>query len=90
MAGNRCQFCEGTDFKLNNKAGLCYSNYGDSVGLRGIIEIITDDNTRKEMWQDWLINHFPYGPTDPNFVLLHFIGKEATFWINGEFAHEKL
>ena len=79
-----------TDFKLNNKAGLCYSNYGDSVGLRGIIEIITDDNIRKEMWQDWLINHFPYGHTDPNFVLLHFIGKEATFWINGEFAHEKL
>ena len=78
------------DFKLNNKAGLCYSNYGDSVGLRGIIEIITDDNIRKEMWQDWLINHFPYGPTDPNFVLLHFIGKEATFWINGEFSHEKL
>ena len=69
---------------------LCYSNYGDSVGLRGIIEIITDDNIRKEMWQDWLINHFPYGPTDPNFVLLHFIGKEATFWINGEFSHEKL
>ena len=42
------------------------------------------------MWQDWLIIHFPYGPTDPNFVLLHFIGKEATFWINGEFTHEKL
>ena len=79
-----------TDFKLNNKAGLCYSNYGDSVGLRGFIEIITDDNIRKEMWQDWLINYFPGGPTEPNFVLLHFIGKEATFWINGEFAHEKL
>lgn len=77
-------------FKLNNKAGLCYSNYGDSVGLRGFIEIITDDNIRKEMWQDWLINYFPGGPTEPNFVLLHFIGKEATFWINGEFAHEKL
>ena len=78
------------DFKQNSKAGLCYSSYGDSVGLRGFIEIITDNNIRKEMWQDWLINYFPGGPTDPNFVLLHFIGKEATFWINGEFAHEKL
>lgn len=48
-----------TDFKLNNKAGLCYSNYGDSVGL-----------------------------TDLDFVLLHFVGKETTFWINEEFAHE--
>jgi hypothetical protein len=47
------------DFKLNSKAGLCYSNYGDSVGL-----------------------------TDLDFVLLHFVGKETTFWINEEFAHE--
>lgn len=47
------------DFKLNSKAGLCYSNYGDSVGL-----------------------------TDLGFVLLHFVGKETTFWINEEFAHE--
>lgn len=78
------------DFKQNNKAGLCYSNYGDSVGLRGFIEIITDDSIRKAMWQDWLINHFPDGPIDPNFVLLRFIGKEATFWINGEFAHKEL
>ena len=27
------------------------------------------------------------GPSDPNYVLLHFVGKEATFWINGEFSH---
>ena len=47
------------DFKLNSKAGLCYSTYGDSVGL-----------------------------TDLDFVLLHFVGKETTFWINEEFAHE--
>lgn len=78
-----------TDFKQNRKAGLCYSNYGDSVCLRGIIEIIIDDNTRKEMWQEWLFNHFPGGPTDPNLVFLHFVGKEATFWINECFSHEK-
>ncbi len=75
------------DFKTNPKAGLCYASYGDSVALRGRIEIITDDGIRKEMWQDWYINRFPGGPTDPNYVLLHFIGTEATFWINGEFVH---
>lgn len=73
------------DFKQNNKAGLCYSHYGDSVALRGTVEIITDDTIRKEMWQDWFIHHFPGGYTDPNYVLLHFIGKKAIFWINGEF-----
>lgn len=53
-------------------------------------KIILDNNISKEMWQDWLINHFLYDPTEPNFILLHFIGKEATFRINGEFSHEKL
>lgn len=47
------------DFKRNGKAGLCYDCYGDSVALRGTVEIITDDAIRKEMWQDWFIHHFP-------------------------------
>lgn len=75
------------DFRINNKAGLCYDHYGDSVALRGTVEVVTDDAVRKEMWQDWFIHHFPAGPSDSNYVLLHFIGIEATFWINGEFFH---
>lgn len=78
------------DFKTNNKAGLCYDHYGDGVALRGTVEIVTDDAVRKDMWQDWFIYHFPGGASDPNYVLLHFIGTEATFWINGEFAHSNI
>nr|WP_288317734.1 pyridoxamine 5'-phosphate oxidase family protein [Xylanibacter caecicola] len=78
------------DFKTNPKAGLCYSYNGDSVALRGTVEIVTDDSIRKEMWQDWYINHFPGGPTDPNYVLLHFTGTDATLWINGEFVHHDI
>lgn len=79
-----------TDFKNNNKAGLCYDRYGDGVSLCGTVEIITDDTIRKEMWQEWLVRHFPDGPNDPNYVLLHFVGAEATFWINGEFSHSNV
>ena len=75
------------DFKVNDKAGLCYDHYGDSVALRGTVKVVTDDATRKEMWQDWFIHHFPGGSSDPNYVLLHFTGTEATFWIDGEFSH---
>ena len=75
------------DFRHNNKAGLCYDHYGDGVALRGTVEVITDNAIRKEMWQDWFIHHFPGGATDPDYVLLHFVGTEATFWINGEFSH---
>lgn len=78
------------DFKLNPKAGLSYSCNRDSVSLRGHVEIITDDAVRKAMWQDWYIKHFPGGPEDANYLLLHFTGTEATFWINGEFAHVQL
>lgn len=39
------------------------------------------------MWQEYFINYFPGGPADPNYVLVHFIGNEATIWINREFAH---
>lgn len=78
------------DFKANNKAGLCYDLYGDGVSLRGTVEILTDDAIRKEMWQEWFVRHFPDGPNDPNYVLLHFVGTEATFWINGEFSHSNI
>lgn len=74
------------DFNINSKAGLSYSFYGDSVALRGTVEVITDDETRNQMWQEYFINYFPLGPKDPNYVLVHFIGKEATIWINREFA----
>ncbi len=76
------------DFSANNKAGLSYSFYGDSVALRGTVEIISDDETRRSMWQECLIDHFPGGPTDPKYVLLHFVGTEATIWIDGAFSHE--
>lgn len=75
------------DFRQNGKSGLCYDHYGDGVAMRGTVKIVTDDAVRKDMWQDWFIHHFPSGPTDEDYALLHFIGHEATFWINGEFTH---
>ncbi len=78
------------DFKRNKKAGLCYSAYGDSVALRGTVQVVTDDNIRQKMWQEWFIHHFPAGPTDPDYVLLHFLGREATIYIDGEFVHKKI
>lgn len=78
------------DLKHTPRAGICYSSYGDSAALRGTVEIVTDDATRRAMWQPWYIRHFPGGPTDPAYVLLRFVGTEATFWIDREFAHECL
>lgn len=76
------------DFRLNPKAGLCYFEGCNSVALTGEVEVIADAETKKELWQDWFIAHFPLGPTDPNYVLLKFKGQNATIWIDGVFIHE--
>lgn len=78
------------EFRTNPKAGLCYSSNGDSVVMRGTVEIVTDDDLRKEMWVDWMGKHFPGGPTDPSYVLLRFVGTDVTYWINGEFVRQQI
>ena len=67
---------------------LCYSENGNSVALTGEVEVITDAEIKKELWQEWFIAHFPLGPADPNYVLLKFKGQKATIWIDGVFIHE--
>lgn len=78
------------DFAANPKAGLCFQEGGNSVALTGEVEIFTDEATKKELWQDWFIHHFPQGPTDPSYVLLKFQGTHATIWIDGHFSHREL
>lgn len=76
------------DFLLNPKAGICFYEKGNSVALTGEVEVVTDGTTKKELWQDWFIAHFPQGPADPNYVLLKFQSCQGTYWIDGEFLHE--
>lgn len=78
------------DFLSNPKAGICFYENGNSVALTGDIEVVTDDKQKQEYWQDWFINHFDKGPTDPNYVLLKFQSNHATFWIDGKFIHRKI
>ena len=62
----------------------------DIVCMTGDVEVITDQNVKQELWQDWFINHFPGGPTDPNYVILKFTANHATYWIDGKFIHKKV
>lgn len=78
------------DFSSNPKAGLCYQEGSNSVALTGDVEIIKDNAIKKELWQDWFIEHFPGGSDDPNYTILKFKGNHATFWIDGKFIHRKV
>ncbi len=75
-------------FMNNPKAGLCYFEKGRSMVMTGLVKIVTDDKKRKELWEEWMYRHYPQGPTDPNFVLLRFIGESVTVWYEGKFVHE--
>ena len=81
---------ETVDFRKNPKGGLCFYAQGDSVCMTGDVEVITDADAKQELWQDWFINHFPGGPTDPNYVILKFEANHATYWIEGKFVHRKV
>ncbi|WP_106828789.1 pyridoxamine 5'-phosphate oxidase family protein [Parabacteroides pacaensis] len=78
------------DFLANPKAGVCFQEQGNSVALTGEVEIITDNAIKKELWQDWFIEHFTEGATDPNYVLIKFVAQHATYWIDGKFIHRKM
>lgn len=78
------------DFAANPKAGLCFGTGGESVALTGTVTVVTDEAAKQAMWQEWFIEHFTEGPADPNYVLLRFEGRGATFWIDSEFVHTDL
>lgn len=73
-------------FRNNPKAGLCVYGDGNSITLTGEVAILTDRAIREAMWQDWFIEHYPGGVDDPNYCVLEFTAREATMWIDCEFA----
>lgn len=76
--------------KNNNKASVCYQKDGNNVTLIGTIEILTDAYIKKELWVDWFIEHFPEGPTDPNYCILKFITEKGALWVdNVSFEFDK-
>lgn len=72
-------------FMQNNKASVCYREGGNNITLTGTIEILTDPELKKQLWLDWFINHFPGGVTDPDYCILKFTTREATFWIDNQY-----
>ena len=70
----------------DKRASVCYRAGGNNITLVGEAEILTDQETKSRCWQDWFINHFPGGDTDPNYCIISFTAKRASLWIDGESA----
>ncbi len=72
-------------FRKNPKSSVCIQAQHDGITLTGIVEVLQDAETRKKMWVDWFIQHFPGGVDDPNYCVLKFSSKNALIWIDQQF-----
>lgn len=77
-------------FLSNPKAGISFYENGDSVVLTGKVEVVKDEQIKKNLWQDWFFEHFPAGVEDPEYAILKFTAENATLWIENEFVKETL
>ncbi|MFT4144335.1 MAG: pyridoxamine 5'-phosphate oxidase family protein [Mobilitalea sp.] len=64
-----------------NHASVCFSSIDHNITLVGTIEILTDLETKKEMWYSGLNNHFS-GPEDSNYCVLRFNTERYNFLID--------
>jgi len=70
----------------DKRASVCYHVGGDNITLVGVVEILTDQETKSRFWIDWFIDHFPGGAADPNYCIIKFTTKRASLWIDSESA----
>ena len=66
----------------NNKASVCYSTTNDNITLVGEVEILTDQGTKSKCWQNWFLEVYPGGETDPNYCIIKFTTKSASLYID--------
>lgn len=77
-------------FKANPKAGISIVKGGDSIVYTGEMEIVNDEAVKRSLWGDWMLSHFPGGVEDPEYCVLKFTPKSATYYIDNEFVRNKM
>jgi general stress protein 26 len=88
--GIRCiTFCTGIESNwakriVNcNRASVCFNSGTEqyNITLIGNIEVLTDIETKKEMWYEGMGYYFK-GPEDPNFCVLRFKTQRYSLMLN--------
>jgi len=65
----------------------CVPQEFHSLMLGGTIEIVTDMEMKKKLWQQGWELYYPAGPTDPDYTLLKLTPIKAKGWYkDGPFA----
>ena len=64
-----------------NRASVCFGSAEYNISLVGEIEVLSDADTKRDMWYDGLENHFT-GPDDPNYCVLKFKTKRYNLFVD--------
>ena len=52
------------------------------------MEIVEDEAVKRSLWGDWMLDHFRGGVEDPEYCVLKFTPKSATYWIDNAFVKD--
>lgn len=77
-------------YRQNPKAGVSIIDGPNSVVYTGEAEIVADVSLKHRLWEDWMAKYFAQGADDPEYCILKFTPKHATYWIDQEFVREDL
>jgi general stress protein 26 len=91
----RITFCTGLEsnkakrIRSSNRACACFASATDSITLVGTIEVLTDAETKREMWYDGLNNHFS-SAADPDYCVLSFRTQRYNLFVDWKEARGTL
>ena len=66
----------------NSKASVCCSTKDNNITLIGEAEILTDQETKSKCWQNWFIEVYPEGETDPTYCIIKFTTRRVSLFID--------
>ncbi|MCL2873900.1 MAG: pyridoxamine 5'-phosphate oxidase family protein [Defluviitaleaceae bacterium] len=72
--------------KKCNKASICSYSEFNNLTLVGEAEVLTDQKSKSEHWQEPFIHIYPKGETDPTYCIIKFTTKRVSMHIDHEGA----
>jgi len=71
-----------TQFRKNPKASVYFYSrrFFRGVMLRGTMEILEDEESRKRFWEEGDEIYYPQGVNDPDYCVLRFTAKDGRYY----------
>jgi general stress protein 26 len=70
-------------FQMNPKASIYFHKrfiFHKGALLKGIMEILTDDNSKRMLWEKGDEKYYPAGVTDPDYCVMRFTALTARYY----------